>query len=669
MVDYSKFLSQLLPWNFQYMSFKDIHLISLPPGRSGHTKESDLEGMNEDGTNLQLASKYTIFRRLNRALLHRSAERITFIQVRTKGMSKDMSQYIPVVDRLSKLDTIVVQRDEHIPEHELEPLVSFLNMFRAAFPRKGLQLNDMDTVRRVPVRTVRQLKGWRDRAIKFQQPTIKVYEALGRPYNINASQFPEFYTSCRHIDMSGLVNFHDQFLEARSTEEYQRREELLKSAVNLRQVDFHITEPTLFAGLASSTSGSPGGFLPNLSKLSLSANKSSLICSVLETALRCIRTLRSVKVRFISIPEEEPLHPVTLTLGDWDLPCIRALDIDMQGKEALIYLGSFDKCPLLTEVTIITSAHRAQDKANEGQGFKMPLAPIWHMPRLEKLTLRGLAALQFNHDSLASMCQLKLLLLTCESSGLILSSGSASGGDTEDNSMQEQLRYFEEEASIDTLPQPRTLHTEGVCSLLFIFDRLQRCPRLHSLHLSHSRSMHQQRLPLCWTSRNALTLPGAITNAPASALECTTSGPDIQPFYASQLTKICLQGPWVLSKDELLRLLTDYAPNLTTLLIYSRFGVIPIKEGDGIIKAVEEADVIHKARDHERKLVSVVIQQPLLQAKPESLNFVAAPPGWRTNSAFEELGYGKFSTTITRRFSRNDCDDKYQKAAQEDTKK
>ncbi|KAF9276826.1 hypothetical protein BGZ74_003532, partial [Mortierella antarctica] len=46
MVDYSKFLSQLLPWHFQNvvsLSFKDIRLISLPPGRPGHTEESDLE--------------------------------------------------------------------------------------------------------------------------------------------------------------------------------------------------------------------------------------------------------------------------------------------------------------------------------------------------------------------------------------------------------------------------------------------------------------------------------------------------------------------------------------------------------------------------------------------------------------------------------------------------
>ncbi|KAG0029626.1 hypothetical protein BGZ82_007819 [Podila clonocystis] len=119
------------------------------------------------------------------------------------------------------------------------------------------------------------------------------------------------------------------------------------------------------------------------------------------------------------------------------------------------------------------------------------------------------------------------------------------------------------------LPRLKDLRLEGPPSSVFCFKWLASCPSLESIHLRTFRAF--QRLPLLSSSKNATLLP---IEAPSETWlkvarfeNADDSGFDqsMVPLVESKLEEITLEGPWVMSMQDLTNVLAVYAPNLKSL--------------------------------------------------------------------------------------------------------
>lgn len=632
-VDYSKYITRTLSHFFPKVPvLKDMPLAIDP------------DIVTDDQYGHPLLKDPTIFTKLsmvwvplNWILIRRNPERFTFLQTDIA----DAHQLLPVADRLANLDHLLIYRSEFVPQQELECLVSLLQKHRAAFPhQRPPNVSGMGDWTRIQFSLPENIDtAWCNRVIRFQQSAIKIYEALGQPRYIDANEFPEFYTRCQHIDMSQLDIFYDKF-KARSPNEGPLREAMLKSAVRLKSLSLWVTSDVLFSRLHSPESPD---VLPNLQILSLSTDDNPLMCRVLDDAMReCGRTLRSIYVHG-GYRNELPRLIDTYTLGGWNLPCISTLDITLNGTGMLICLGAFNQCPFLTTIRIQTvsggfGSITTRAKAF-GDGFMLQRAPVWHLPRLKKLALSGLPALLFDHQSLGTMCNLETLELTSDKDDGILCylphlswrlvAPSLLSSHSDALLEQRRLRYIQEERSIDTwhLPRLQTIHLEGACTLMFSFIWLQRCPSLHSLQMNRGWSTHQQRLPLSWTLHTP-RLAAVTAATPVSTFGSTNPDLEMQPLYDSRLKSIILKEAWAMSKDDLLRLLTDYAPNLESLYVGS---LMADQNTDGfvVLQTIQQADAVLKARGRESRLKSFGTRSVPSEPMRTGLNLVSVDQKWK----------------------------------------
>ena len=333
--------------------------------------------------------------------------------------------------------------------------------------------------------------------------------------------------------------------------------------------------------------------------------------------------------------------PLACTIGDWilKLPCLTSLDFVFSGG-ASISIGSLSQCPNLESLNISFGdrprEHEVQDDDEEiygpltslqdpqGMGDGPPgqqpiqtlperqpsaeyikkittLFPKWTLPRLRKLRLLDSAALRFNYESLNSMQALESLELKVYDRDTLLMKyrhripkldAHESRPAPSAKNQGSLIEQGDEDSAVWTttwhLPYLKKLHMEGPPAHVFNIGWLKACPQLSTVRLATWGS--PQRIPLHAHSALSYSIPAA-PEPTRRETRATTA-----PLLDSVLEFIFLEGPWMMTRGDMVELLTVYAPHLQKLNV----GVLNDREtvkgcGYRTIKAISMADAINKA--------------------------------------------------------------------------
>lgn len=91
-----------------------------------------------------------------------------------------------------------------------------------------------------------------------------------------------------------------------------------------------------------------------------------------------------------------------------------------------------------------------------------------------------------------------------------------------------------------------------------------------------------------------------------------------------------------MSKDNLLRLLTDYAPNLRSLSV-TKLDADKKMNGFDFFQTIQRADMVHSARCHDSKLVEENSSYQLKKSSQKSLKLATIDES-RWNNALKKSG-------------------------------
>ncbi|KAG0336747.1 hypothetical protein BG004_007911 [Podila humilis] len=290
-----------------------------------------------------------------------------------------------------------------------------------------------------------------------------------------------------------------------------------------------------------------------------------------------------------------------MAMSEWQIPWLTEMCIVVPDLHGL-YVGSFDKCPMLKKIQFRFGLGKAIQHNGGGGGGRgggeaimLDLFPKWNLPRLVELDLGGTAGLLFDYESLGTMSSLRTFecythelseyseriqyiprLSAHLTTPLHNNSSSSEIHEVDDYSLlpgtQEQGRYL----GGYHLPNLETLTLSGPNSIVFCFDWLKTCPKLQQITLFNETL--DQRLPLSWSSPSALVqLPDAIpgqseTFQSSFEVHYEPQGPfsgalDDLPLWDSSLQELKIQGPWAMSEQDFVRVLTHYTPNLERLYL------------------------------------------------------------------------------------------------------
>ncbi|KAG0347288.1 hypothetical protein BG005_000256, partial [Podila minutissima] len=560
---------------------------------------------------------YSNFRHM---LLCRSPKQITEMRQHIGSLHK----YLPLVDKMAALTKLEYQSSWTIPEKNIQDLVLFIQRHRVAFPQKPpLEIVDLENGSRINIRGTDEDE---DRLRVYHNHTIQVYEALVRPRTMDASYFPEFYTRCQHIDVSHLREVTDKFTSSsfsrrRTPKDNADMLEMFKKAVRLTKFSYSITDIGVFSNVNTGVSIDT---LPSLQSLELTAPAGCSIVHVLDDSMRAFGgTLQTISAKIVSHNEYTlamDRHSDRHTLGGWNLPCIRHLDLNFD-PTLRVHLGALNQCPLLTTLRIVCAAADFSNliEPSGDPDQQLPRAPVWQLPNLKELTIHGTITSLFNYDSLLNMPNLESLSLNTTwaqyneyTIALLLPShmwdlsktqqyATSSSSDVSANGQKERSGSDRKAWPADwELPKLRSLQLRGLPSTIFYFDWLHHCPKLTYVRLDRTTAA-SRHLPL---RRNSPIRQHNTTSREAGPIpESTQQDPNLT-FYTSPLETLVLMGPWVMSDSDLCKILTDYAPNLVTLCVDRLCGGLK-KDGSGFFQAIHDADKIHASRSRQSKLTDI----------------------------------------------------------------
>lgn len=494
----------------------------------------------------------------------------------------DSHWFLPLADKLKRLHTVHLQRDNAMEDDHLQDTVSFLSRNRIAFPQKNTIYLRFDSEWNTP-RVCDPPQGMREFKREQQWPRVALYEAVGSPVHMNASPCPWFYEDVS-VDMglNSLDSFVDMDRRRFKYGESLSQQAFLRRCQNLRALQLVVSDPKLFswaadvlAGPASQERGTM--FLSKLQELNLRLHTGT---AVLKDAIAAYgQSLRKLKIRAdVQAVHLRAMDPVVF--GDWSLPLVRKIEIEV-APNSIVHIGDF--CgPLLETFKFTVNNSRSglgptlilTDKPDR-------LAPVWKLPRLKTLQLQGAAALQFNYGSLDHCPNLETLKLATSShddkSGPIAtvqpqihdSDRSLAPDSSNVGPFKQDVRW----KSDWILSKLRNLELTGSPCAAFCLDWLKGCPALTCLKLT-SHSEHEPNVLLCRNDDSS-------TISIASPTDDHTSTLQTRSRLGMNLTCVILEGPWIISEDALLTLLTKYASKVTELRV-ERINQDPLPSSDTV---------------------------------------------------------------------------------------
>ncbi|KAG0320631.1 hypothetical protein BGZ99_004403 [Dissophora globulifera] len=334
--------------------------------------------------------------------------------------------------------------------------------------------------------------------------------------------------------------------------------------------------------------------------------------------------------------------PWANTIGDWPrpLPQLQSLTIHLS-RIVNVDIGSLDQCSNLGKLEIrygsvkqgelrpgdinvvigtdqeetelpsdIESVRQLMDIRYQQADLNFALFPIWNLPKLRVLLLDGLPALRFDFASLETMPSLVELRLSVSKATTALQMVHDSQCTQSEAWAQKRIQRRNTIFKRWSLPALKTVTIQGAPATMFYLDWLKGCPSLENLTLSFAgKRQYLQRRPFFPESETGQKGSNNRKNDHGhdDGTENDTNieghrdkedgndgddDDDNTPFWGSQLVKLELHGPWIMSEEDLISLLTIYAPFLESFHV-DRLTDSRSLSGYTFLQAFRRADEIH----------------------------------------------------------------------------
>ncbi|KAI1321432.1 hypothetical protein EDD11_005123 [Mortierella claussenii] len=251
----------------------------------------------------------------------------------------------------------------------------------------------------------------------------------------------------------------------------------------------------------------------------------------------------------------------------------------------------------------------------------------WVLPRLKVLYLDGMPAIRFNFRSLQSMKRLEGLTMMMDQGTLCAfpvkkymdlqqktwkSYWSEQEGKWEQGERQEQVHGHKHEQSSSVggraqllqmwgLPELKDLCMRGAAATMFWLDWLTVCPNLKNVTIGAQSELKipfisMARMPFFFSDGTHLnSSSGKDSGSIDMEGDRSHKKDDDVPLLNSQLSRFELTGAWAMSQQDLIRLMTVYAPFLQQFRVDRiRFGGDGQKSGYQLLKAIMDADHINQ---------------------------------------------------------------------------
>ncbi|KFH63299.1 hypothetical protein MVEG_10709 [Podila verticillata NRRL 6337] len=590
-VDYSMYLAKEQSWEFiKYVGFVRL-------ANAVHSRwEYNVRGLTEDEWDAYdsikdggLEKEHITFhcfgrefsRRLN-AMFYQCSPHA----METLSIASYEHKALPVATKMPKLRSISLSLLPGFFEEWNHRIVSFVTANQVAFPKKKHLriefLNDRLMKRLDPQPGSPQSLEMREKIRDSEKSRIQIYKGVGSPEVMTATLCPGFYDMIEGIELDSLNEFTDHDSYRNLYGEGSQQALFFKQCANLKTLAISVRDPGSFSWAIErnpdgSTQRHRENYLRSLEDLDIDMDASLTVVDDAMTAfgesLKRIKIAGTVSTEGIS--PEAPLDPWLLRyarIGDWNLPSLRTMGVYLNSEYG-VYIGNFDACPSLT--TLSLKIELASRNTSHFTGPVYP-SPIWKLPRLCSLELNGISSMLFDFDSLDHMPALEHLFMHLSLDRepidekfvprLLAYRSHQQSSDNTEGAVLENLKWRDHW----NLPRLKDIRLDGPSSRVFSFKWLESCPSLESLWLETREGF--QRLPLSSSSKYASILPAeAPTQSdPRADLEAVAnSGFDqgMEPLVKSKLRDITLVGPWVVSEHDLSKVLTMYAPNLSSLAV------------------------------------------------------------------------------------------------------
>ncbi|KAF8978463.1 hypothetical protein BGZ46_006445 [Entomortierella lignicola] len=565
----------------------------------------------------------TLHRNLVEMWLHYNFDSITFFDF---NIAKAQT-YLPFSMKMENIQVINISRPRVLFEQHLEDTILFIKQNRAAFPKKravdvqldrswclfeddgNFSLMDLDSY-------IANRKKYREVLFQCTKPAIAIYEAVRKPSMMQVTNIPDFYNHAQGIELESLREFSDEDSERTLHGEGPEREEFLKRCNNLRELRLAVENQGTLSWAAdlvrNSNPSSSERLLKNLESLELWTNHSynSAIQALNDAMFAFSTSLRSINLSVnkdyydtwipIVVRNTRTMNALQLhhldsatTIGDWPLllPQLKSIRINLSGAGS-IKVGSFENCPNLESLEIFFGVTNTMDYRPNGVAPTSPPEPgelidprwaqmemdlrqfpVWNLPKLKQLNLRGMAVVRFDFGSLRSMKNLESVILDVRQESLselklddfiarmhdISYSQHTATSDDEQEQMSDssesgsaKSRYSTEleTACLDTpstyfssldpisnwsLPRLKKLVLYGVPALGFEFKSLAGMQTLETLILDASReSFSGNRLDEYIASQHRTLIPRGSHGS---------FDYDTTTWASPELKTLCLKGP------------------------------------------------------------------------------------------------------------------------------
>ncbi|KAG0355409.1 hypothetical protein BG005_005623, partial [Podila minutissima] len=631
-VDYSAYISMPFQWrNIDFVDF--LRLIRIPGESPLNASDSSPKGYRSIAHTVHQQRNWTyvetVAEALNRLVIHYNPAHIQVLSVEIQAMSR----YIPYADQMASLHRLELSRTESFGRAGLDKTLLFIRTNQITFPKKGsLHIELLGSW------APKELTDWEHESrlhemLRFDEPKLAIYGANGCPRVMDAGYNPKFYDLMFGISSASLKVFEDvNGARTWKNGKLAKQQAFLAPGQQLRLLHLRVDEPDALSWAVNNSLGDLGtGRDEKACKLEelklISSFSDSLLSAANDAATGLNSSLQKISLETWNDVVSNSI-PRCAKMGDWVLPKLTDLKIIIQGK-AVLLLGALNECCLLQTLFIATNETRmcglSQMDEDEAKDRLATLAPIWNLPRLISLVLKGFPALQFNYDSLRTMVDLEQLNLIAEIEAYSwanypklkthVTHDPAAASNTNNNSRSEETEGSPMWTDTWILPKLQRLVLYGPPSIVFSFEWLRSCPSLRVVDLV-ADYFRLQRVPLSWKSPSARFLPRPMESSPRSNkadkkkhvqmpnndnntkwIHQDTRPPGIQDqgvLWHSKLETLSLKGRFVISEEDLVLALAVYAPNL------HRFEFLRLLEGrqkDGyrFVKAVMDAEKMKQA--------------------------------------------------------------------------